>query len=94
MNFNDTPQFKAVVRNKWRISLLLTCIMLFVYFGFILLIAFNKPYLAKLIGKNITLGLPVGLGILVFAWILTGIYTYWANTKYDKKINELKNKMQ
>jgi uncharacterized membrane protein (DUF485 family) len=49
--------------------------------------------LSKLIGKNVTLGLPIGLGILVFAWILTGIYTYWANTRYDKKINELKKKI-
>lgn len=93
MNFNDFPQFKAVVKRKWKISLILTCIMLFVYFGFILLIAFDKPYLAKLIGKNITLGLPIGIGILIFAWILTGIYTYWANNFYDKQINELKKKM-
>ena len=93
MNFNDSPQFKAIVKRKWTISLILTCIMLVIYFGFILLIAFDKPYLAKPIGKNITLGLPIGIGILIFAWLLTGIYTYWANNIYDKQINELKKKL-
>ena len=93
MNFNDSPQFKAIVKRKWTISLILTCIMLVIYFGFILLIAFDKPYLAKPIGKNITLGLPIGIGILIFAWVLTGIYTYWANNIYDKQINELKKKL-
>ncbi len=93
MNFNDSPQFKAIVKRKWIIFLILTCIMVVIYFGFILLIAFDKPYLAKPIGKNITLGLPIGIGILIFAWVLTGVYTYWANNIYDKQINELKKKI-
>lgn len=92
MQLHELPQFKRMVKQKWLVSLLLTFIMLFIYFGFILLIAFDKSFLAKPIGKNLTIGLPIGIGILVIAWLLTGIYTWWANTRYDKQVNELKNK--
>lgn len=45
------------------------------------------------ISKNITLGLPVGIGILISAWVLTGIYVLWVNRYYDTKIEELKKKL-
>ena len=83
-----------MVKQKWLISLLLTFIMLVIYFGFILLIAFDKPFLAKPIGQNLTLGLPVGIGILFSAWLLTGIYIWWANKFYDKQVDELKKKSE
>ncbi|HEX2395588.1 MAG TPA: DUF485 domain-containing protein [Bacteroidales bacterium] len=89
----DLPEFKKIVKIKWRVSLILTLAMLIIYFGFILLIAFNKPFLATRIGHNMTLGLPVGIGVLVSAWILTGIYTYWANRYHDSRISEIKKKI-
>jgi uncharacterized membrane protein (DUF485 family) len=93
MKLQELAEFKTLVKNKWRVSLLLTSIMLIIYFGFILLIAFDKPLLSTLIGPKITLGLPIGLGILVVAWLLTGIYILWANKKYDKHVDELKKKI-
>jgi uncharacterized membrane protein (DUF485 family) len=93
MKAYELPEFKALVKKKWRVSLLLTIIMLVIYFGFILLIAFDKTLLARLIGKNITLGLPIGLGILVVAWLLTGIYVLWANRHYDRQVEEIKKKI-
>ena len=89
----ELPEFKSLVRQKWIVSLALTLVMLIIYFGFILLIAFDKPFLAKPIGLNLTLGLPVGIGILILAWLLTGIYTIWANRSYDKQVDELKKKI-
>jgi len=93
MKLQDTPEFKSLVRRKWIVSLTLTCIMLFVYFGFILLIAFNKTFLAQPIGAKLTLGLPIGIGVLVLTWLLTGIYIYWANNTHDKQVDELKKKI-
>jgi uncharacterized membrane protein (DUF485 family) len=93
MKVQELPEFKNMVRKKWRISLILTITMLFIYFGFILLIAFDKPFLATRIGHNLTLGLPVGIGVLVSAWILTGIYTWWANHYHDNRIREIKDKI-
>jgi uncharacterized membrane protein (DUF485 family) len=67
--------------------------MLAVYFGFILTIAFNKEILASKINDGLTLGIPVGLGIIILAWLLTGVYVRWANNHYDKKVEELKKKL-
>lgn len=91
---HPNPEMHKLIKTRWSIALILTGIMVVIYFGFILLVAFDKPFLAKPIGHNLTLGLPIGIGILVIAWILTGIYVSWANNVYDKKVNELKNKLQ
>ena len=93
MKIQETEEFKKFVVRKWTVSLILASIMLFAYFGFILLIAFNKNLLATKISKGLTLGIPVGLGIIVLAWVLTGIYVRWANSHYDKKVEELKKKL-
>lgn len=93
MNLQELPEFKKMVRSKWRVSIMLTIAMLIIYFGFILLIAFNKPFLATPIGHNLTLGLPVGIGVLLSAWILTGVYTFWANRYHDNRMREIKKKI-
>ncbi len=93
MKIQETEEFKKFVLKKWTVSLILASIMLFAYFGFILLIAFNKELLATKISKGLTLGIPVGLGIILLAWTLTGIYVRWANKHYDKKVEELKKKL-
>jgi uncharacterized membrane protein (DUF485 family) len=87
----DSEKFKELVKKRLKVSLSLTALMLIVYFGFILTIAFYKEFLAIKIGEHLTLGLPIGIGIIVFAWLLTGFYTNWANRYYDKSVRELRN---
>jgi uncharacterized membrane protein (DUF485 family) len=87
----ESEKFKTLVRKRLSMSLTLTAIMLAVYFGFILTIAFDKEALAAKIGEHITIGLPIGIGIIIFAWLLTGVYTRWANGSYDKSVRELRN---
>lgn len=89
----ESDKFKALVRKRVSVTMTLTIIMLVVYFGFILVIAFNKELLAIKIGEHVTLGLPIGIGIIVFAWLLTGIYTRWANGSYDRSVRELRNQI-
>ena len=67
--------------------------MLLAYFGFILAIAFKKELFAIKLSSNLTLGIVLGLGIIIFAWIMTGIYVNWANNKYDKDVEILKSKV-
>lgn len=88
-----SPDFKKLIRKRWQVSLLLTIVMLGLYFGFILLIAFDKDTLASPILGEITLGIPVGLGIILSAWLLTGVYVYWANTNYDNSVQNIKRKL-
>jgi uncharacterized membrane protein (DUF485 family) len=54
------------------------------YYGYIALIAFNKPFLAQPIGNGVTtLGVPLGFGVIVFTIVITGIYVRRANGRYD-----------
>jgi len=89
----DSEKFKDLVKKRLTVSLSLTALMLIVYFGFMLTIAFYKELLAIKIGEHITIGLPIGIGVIVFAWLLTGYYTRWANNKYDKAVRELRNEI-
>ena len=88
----ESKAFKELVAKRWSISLILTFLMLLVYFGFILVLAFNKPLLAQKIGEHVTLGIPVGVGVILFAWLLTGIYVRWANTVYDSEVHRISNR--
>jgi uncharacterized membrane protein (DUF485 family) len=89
----NSEKFKELVRKRTSFSITMTILMLAVYFGFILVIAFNKELLAIKIGEHLTIGIPIGMGIIIFAWVLTGIYTRWANKDYDKSVRELRNQI-
>lgn len=90
----ESPDFKKLVKKRWSVSLVLTFTMLVVYFGFLLTVAFNKEVLATRIGEYTTLAIPIGLGIILFAWVLTGVYVFWANSDYDTSVQNLKDKIQ
>jgi uncharacterized membrane protein (DUF485 family) len=90
LSVTETSAFKKLVKNRWAFSIIMTILIMFVYFGFILVIAFNKKLLSSKISSKLTLGIPVGIGIILFAWILTGIYVYWANKYYDQAVEEIK----
>ncbi len=89
----EDEEFKSLSKQKDAISLILTVLELFIYFGFISLIAFNKPFLASKLSGAITVGIPIGIGVIVLSWILTGIYVNWANKKYDPMVENVKNKI-
>ena len=90
----DEAAFAELVRKKWTISLILTAIMLAVYYGFILVLAFEKQIFAQKIGETMTLGIPVGLGVILLACVLTGIYVRWANSTYDSSVKSIIEKMR
>lgn len=69
-------------REKAAISTRLSAVLLVLYFGFVGLLAFAPQALEGRVGSA-TLGIPLGIGIIVVAWLLTGIYVRWANTRYD-----------
>ncbi|MDQ3291135.1 MAG: DUF485 domain-containing protein, partial [Bacteroidota bacterium] len=71
----------------------LTLTILVIYIGFLLIVAFNKGLLASKIGDYLTWALPIGFGIIITAWVLTGIYVFWANNTYDTEVQKIKNKI-
>ena len=75
---------------RWRIALSLTVAMMAVYFGFILLVAFDKPLLGSTIAPGLSVGMVLGVLVIVTAWVLTWVYVRWANTHYDSRLGGLR----
>ena len=71
---------------RWRLALLLTAIMTLTYVGFILLIAFNKPLLGTVLMPGLSLGILLGVLLIITAWALILIYVRWTNTHYDRAV--------
>jgi len=78
-----------VTAARWRVALSLTVAMMVVYFGFILLVAFDKPLLGRVIAPGLSLGMLLGALVIVAAWALIWVYVHWANTHYDRQRGEL-----
>ena len=75
-----------VAATRWRLALLLTAVMTVVYVGFILLIAFNKPLLGTILVPGLSLGILLGVLLIVFAWTLIMVYVRWTNKHYDHRV--------
>ena len=82
-------QLRALAAQRWRIALTLTVVMIVVYFGFIALIAYDKPFLSTLLTPGLTVGILLGALVIVVSWLLTYGYVRWANTRYDVALREL-----
>jgi uncharacterized membrane protein (DUF485 family) len=80
-----------IAAERFRLALILTVLMLIFYFGFILLVAFNKPLLSILLNPGLSLGILLGALVIVSAWILSFIYVQWANKHYDRVVAEALN---
>ena len=81
---------RALARRRWRVALSLTALMMVVYFGFILLIAFQRPLMGRLLTQGLSLGILLGALVIVAAWILTLIYVRWANQSYDPELKRIR----
>lgn len=78
-------KYKALRADRNRFGWALTLSMMVVYYGFIILVAFNKEFLAQKISTGvITVGIPIGFGVIVFTIIITAIYVLRANKVYDE----------
>ena len=87
-----SPRFASLVRERSRFGWMLTGVTLVIYFGFILLIAFVPALLAQpLGGGTTTLGIPLGIGVIVAGIVLTGIYVRRANRRFDQLTREIRH---
>ncbi|NMG00465.1 DUF485 domain-containing protein [Aromatoleum toluolicum] len=78
------PKYQKLVSTRSSFGWILTAIMMIVYYGYIAVIAFNKGLFAQRLGDGVmTVGIPVGLGVIVFTIIITGIYVRRANSEFD-----------
>ncbi|AKU10682.1 hypothetical protein AzCIB_0777 [Azoarcus sp. CIB] len=78
------PKYQKLVSARSSFGWILTAIMMVVYYGYIAVIAFNKDLFAQRLGDGVmTVGIPVGLGVIVFTVIITGLYVRRANSEFD-----------
>ena len=78
------PKYLELRSKRNRLGIFLTVLMLVAYYGYIALIAFDKKFLAQPIGSGVTtLGIPIGMGVILFTIVITGIYVRRANGEFD-----------
>lgn len=86
----SNPKYAQLKRERNRFGWTLSILMLVVYYGYIALIAFNKAFLAQPLGAGVTtLGIPLGMGVIVFTIAITGIYVARANSAYDSLTQDI-----
>jgi uncharacterized membrane protein (DUF485 family) len=87
---SDDAALSALAAARTRIAFVLTAATVVVYFGFILLVAFGKAFLATLVMPGLTLGILLGALVIVVSWLFTWTYVRWANAHYDPALRRLR----
>ena len=78
------PKYQELKAKRTSFGWWLTLAMMVVYYGFILLVAFNKEFLSQRIGDGVmTIGMPIGVGVILFTIVITAVYVRRANSEFD-----------
>ena len=80
----------VLARRRWTIALGLSLLVIVLYFGFILLIAFDRPLMGRTLGPGLSVGILCGALLIVAAWLTTFVYVRWANQHFDRRVRELR----
>lgn len=88
----ESSEFKSLVTKRAKISIMLTLLLFVSYYGFVLLVGYDKPFLAQKLNETTatTLGIPLAVSVILASWLLTVIYVVWANTIYDPEVKRLR----
>ncbi len=89
---DDRQALLDLAAAQWRLALRLTAAMMAVYFGFILLVAWDKPLLSTLLAPGLSVGTLLGALVIVSAWVFVWLYVRWANDHYDKTVASLRGR--
>lgn len=89
-----SPTYHRLAETRSKFGWTLAVLMLIVYYGYILLIAFNKELLATRIGDGVmTWGIPIGMFVIVFTVVITGIYVLRANKEFDNLTAQIRQEV-
>lgn len=86
----DESALEALGRRRLHVGLALTGLVVLVYFGFVLVVAFRPASLATLLAPGLSWGIAAGAAVITFAWAVTGLYVHWANGAYDAEVARLR----
>ena len=89
------PQYQKLVKERTSLAWKLSATMLIVYCGYILLLAFYPEFFKTIVmGEHISIGFPVGVGIIIFAFLITGYYVKKANDDFDTLTEQIKKEVE
>jgi uncharacterized membrane protein (DUF485 family) len=89
------PNYQKLVRTRSRYGWTLTWLMMAVYYGFILLVAFDKELMGTRLGQGVmTWGMPIGLAVILFTIVITGVYVRRANSEFDQLTAAIRERAQ
>ena len=78
------PRYIELKQKRTSLGWWLSLAGMIAYYGFILLVAFDKPLLAQRLGSGVTtLGMPLGIAVIVFTIVITWYYVRRANSEFD-----------
>ncbi len=83
-------RLRHLAARRWRVAFTLTLVVILIYFGFIALVAYDKPLLATPVTRGLTLGILLGALVIVASWLTTWVYVRWANRTYDVELERLR----
>ena len=87
---SQLSSYIKLTETRWKLALSLTLIALFIYYGFIYLVAFHQDLMSKPVANGYTSwSIALGIGVILTTIVLTGIYVYIANSKFDKLTEEI-----
>lgn len=91
----NNPKYQELVSKRSSFAWTLSVIMLVIYYAFIMIIAFNPEILGAKTGEGVmTVGIPVGIAIIIIAFALTGIYVRRANGEFDELAQQVKDELK
>jgi len=91
----SNPKYQELVSKRSKFAWTLSIVILVVYYAFVLVIAFDPALLGAKIGDGvISVGIPVGMGIIVLSFILTGVYVRRANSEFEALTQDIKNSLK
>jgi len=90
----ESPAFKHLVARRWSVSVIGLILLFVTYYGYVVLIGSSPKTLAQKVGDYTTLGIPLGVAVIVIAFFLTWFYVIWANRSYDPEVQRLKSELK
>ena len=90
LRISQHPKYRELKAKRTSLGWWLTLAGMLSYYGFILLVAFNKPLLSQKIGGGVmTVGMPLGVAVIVFTIIITWVYIRRANSEFDSLTEQI-----
>jgi uncharacterized membrane protein (DUF485 family) len=90
----ESKEFKALVSKRWTVSMVLLTILFVSYYGYVILVATAKDLVNTKLAGVTTVAIPLGIAVIVLAWVLTAFYVAWANKSYDPEVERLKGELK